>query len=59
MIGACNRPVKIGVESAICSRWFHYNCEGATVEIVLKKYPQEICYICKEDKEQKQLEVVN
>ena len=31
----CNRPVKTGVECGICSRWFHYKCEGTTEERVL------------------------
>ena len=53
----CNRPVKTGIECGICSRWFHYKCEGSTEERVLKEYPQEIHYICKKVKEQKQLEV--
>ena len=53
----CNRPVKTGVECGICSRWFHYKCEGTTEERVLKEYPHETHYICKKDKEQKQLEV--
>ena len=25
-----NRPVKTGVKCGICSRWFHYKCEGTT-----------------------------
>ena len=37
----CNRPVKTGVECGICSRWFHYKCEGTTKERVLKEYPHE------------------
>ena len=49
----CNRPVKTGVECGICSRWFHYKCEGTTEERVLEEYPQKIHYICKKDKEQK------
>ena len=53
----CNRPVKTGVECGICSRWFHYKCEGTTEERVLKEYPHETHYICKKDNEQKQLEV--
>ena len=53
----CNRPVKTGVECGICSRWFHYKCEGTTKERVLKEYPHETHYICKNDKKQKQLEV--
>ena len=53
----CNRPVKTGVECGICSKWFHYKCEGTTEERVIKEYPQETHYICKKDKEQKQLEV--
>ena len=53
----CNRPVKTGVECGICSRWFHYKCEGTTEERVLKEYPHETHYICKKDKEQKELEV--
>ena len=36
-----NRPVKTGVECGICSRWFHYKCEGTTEERVLKEYPHE------------------
>ena len=51
----CNRPVKTGVECGICSRWFHYKCEGTTEEIVLKEYLHETYYISKKDK--KQLEV--
>ena len=53
----CNRPVKTGVECGICSRWFHYKCEGTTKERVLKEYPHETHCICKKDNEQKQLEV--
>ena len=53
----CNRSVKTGIEYGICSRWFHHKCEGSTEERVLKEYPQEIHYICKKVKEQKQLEV--
>ena len=34
----------------------HCKCEGTTEERVLKEYPHET-HICKEDKEQKQLEV--
>ena len=52
-----NRPVKRGVECGVCNRWFRYKCEGTTEERVLKEYPQEIHYICKKEKEQKQLEV--
>ena len=53
----CIRPVKTGVESGICSRWFHYKSEGTIEERVLKEYPHETQYICIKDKEQKQLEV--
>ena len=53
----CNRPVKTGVECGICSRWFHYKCEGTTEERVLKEYPHETHYIYKKDNEQKHLEV--
>ena len=53
----CNRTVKTGVECAICSRWFNYKCDGTTEERVLKEYPHGTHYICKKDKEQKQLEV--
>ena len=56
----CNRPVKTGVQCGICSRWFHYKCEGTKEERVLKAYPHETHYTCKnskESKEQKQLEV--
>ena len=53
----CNRSVKTGVECGICSKWFHYKCDGTTEERVIKEYPQETHYICKKDKEQKQLEV--
>ena len=38
----CNRPVKTGVECGICSKWFHYKCEGTTEERVLKEYLHEI-----------------
>ena len=37
----CNRPVKTGVKYGICSRWFHYKCEGTKEERVIKKYPQK------------------
>ena len=40
----------------ICTRWFHYICEGTLEERVLKEYPKETHYICKKDKEQKPLE---
>ena len=53
----CNRPVKTGVECGICSRSFHYKCEGTTEERVLKEYPHETHCICKKENEQKQLEV--
>ena len=53
----CNRRVKTGAQCGICSRWFHYKCEGTTEERVLKEYPHETHYICKKDKEQKQLKV--
>ena len=43
----CNRTVKTGVECGICSRWFHYKCEGTTQERVLKEYPHETHYIFK------------
>ena len=49
----CNRPVKTGVECGICSRWFHYKCEGTTEERVLKEYPHETHYISKKDNEQR------
>ena len=29
----CNRPVKTGVQCGICSRWFHYKCEGTRVKL--------------------------
>ena len=53
----CNRPVKIRVECGICSRWFYYKCERTTEERLLKEYPHETYYICKKNKEQKQLAV--
>ena len=53
----CNRPVKTGVECGICSRSFHYKCEGTTEERVHKEYPHETHCICKKDKEQKELKV--
>ena len=53
----CNRPAKTGVECGICSRWFHYKCEGTTEERVLIQKPHEMHYICKKGKVQKQLEV--
>ena len=37
----CNIPVKIGEECGTFSRWFHYKCEGTTVERVVKEYPHE------------------
>ena len=52
----CNRPVKTAVECGICSRWIHYKFEGTSEERVLKEYPHETYYICKKEKEQKQLE---
>ena len=53
----CNRPVKTRVECGICGRWFHYRCEGNREERVLEEYPHKTHYICKKDKEQKQLEI--
>ena len=53
----CNRHVKTGVEYGIHSRWLHYKFEGITEETVVKEYPHETYYICKNDKEQRQLEV--
>ena len=41
----------------VCSRWFHYKCEGTIEERVLKEFPHETHYICKKGKERKQLEV--
>ena len=45
------------MECGICSRWFYYKCERTTEERLRKEYPHETYYICKKDKEQKQLEV--
>ena len=53
----CNRRIKTGIECGICSRWFHYKCKGTTEKKLLKEYPQGTHYICKKDKQQKQLEV--
>ena len=53
----CNRPVKMVVECGIGNRWFHFKSEITTEERLVKECPHETHYICKKNKEQKQLEV--
>ena len=45
------------VKCGICNRWFHFKSEITTEARLVKEYPHETHYICKKDKEQKQLEV--
>ena len=48
----CDKYVKTGVQCGDCQRWFHFKCENTTEEQVLKEYPAQQQYICRQDQHQ-------